>query len=86
MSDVSQRKTDSQAAILVGGLLVILFGLGAVLTAIEMGWAGTAMLGLVLLLVAWRVTPSPSARVLRFLMAGAGVLALLGAAFDLTTR
>jgi hypothetical protein len=70
----------------MGGLLVVVFGTLAVLTATGMGWVGAAALGLVLFLVAWKVPVSPSAAVLRLLMAGFGAMALLGAVYDLLIR
>jgi hypothetical protein len=53
--------------------------------AVAMGWVGAAVLGAVLLVLARTVPVSPSATVLRYLMAGFGAVALLGAAFDLLT-
>jgi hypothetical protein len=81
----TETRTETELSVLIGGLLVVVFGLAAVLTAIVMGWVGAAALGAVLLVVAWNVPTSPSARVLRPIMAGFGVAALLGAIFDLLT-
>jgi hypothetical protein len=54
-----------------------------VFTAIDMGWAASAVLGAVLLVLAWRVSLSRSAMVLRILMGSLGAGALVGALFDL---
>ncbi|HET6165491.1 MAG TPA: hypothetical protein VFE07_01575 [Marmoricola sp.] len=71
------------ASLLLGGLLTIAFGAFAVLTAIDMGWVGAVVLGVVLLLVAWRVPTG--ARVLPVVLAALGVVALVGAVVDLVT-
>lgn len=68
-----------------GGLLVIVFGLVSVVLAVGMGWAGAAVLGVVLLTVGWRVPTSVSAHMLRYLIAGWGVISLIGAVFALVS-
>lgn len=82
----TETRAETDGSVLAGGLLVIGFGLASVLMAILMGWVGAAALGVVLLAVAWKVPTSASARVLRPIMAGFGVVALLGAIFDLFTQ
>jgi hypothetical protein len=77
--------TDSQLSVLAGGLVMVLFGLMAVLMAIDLGWLAAAVLGVVLLLLAWKLPTSDAARALPILMAGLGIVALLGAVFDLLT-
>jgi hypothetical protein len=74
---------DSQLSVLASGLVMVLFGLMAVLMAIDLGWVGAATLGAVLLLLAWKVPTSDAARALTIMMAGLGIVALLGAVFDL---
>ncbi|MGY2876975.1 hypothetical protein ACVW00_004165 [Marmoricola sp. URHA0025 HA25] len=76
---------ETDLSVLLGGLLVIVFGLAAVLTAIGMGWTGAGVLGMTLLIVARKVSVSESARVLPLIIAGLGVAALVGAVFDLLT-
>ena len=76
-------QSDTDGSLLLGGLLTVAFGAFAVMLAIGMGWAGAALLGVVLLLVAWRVPTS--ARVLPLIIGGLGVVALVGAVFDLVT-
>lgn len=83
--DRESAAPETLVSVLIGGLLVVVFGLAAVLTAIGMGWIGATTLGAVLLLLAWKVPVPTSARVLSLLAAGYGVIALLGAVFDLTT-
>jgi len=73
-------RTDSDPALLLGGILTVGFGTVAVMTAIDLGWVAAALLGVVLLLVAWKV---PTARVLTAILAVLGVVALVGAVFDL---
>src|SRR3954452_3332853 len=82
-AESTSRSDESQASVLLGGLAVVVFGLAAVLAAIGMGWVGAAVLGMVLLVVAWKVPTRRTARAIRFVVAGFGVLALLGALFDL---
>ncbi|MFL6108701.1 MAG: hypothetical protein ACJ72L_17215 [Marmoricola sp.] len=79
----SNSGTESEASVLFGGLMTVGFGLMAVLAAIGLGWVAAAALGIVLLVVAWRVPASASARVLPYLLVGLGVMSLLGAFFDL---
>src|SRR4051812_19848996 len=45
------RSSETQVSVLIGGLVVIVFGLAAVLTAIAMGWVGAVALGVVFLVV-----------------------------------
>lgn len=82
MNPDSDRR-DTEASLLLGGLLTIVLGGFAVILAIGIGWVAAALLGVVLLLVAWRVPTS--ARVLPVVIAGLGVVALVGALFDLVT-
>jgi hypothetical protein len=77
--EIGRRDTDG--SLVLGGLLTIAFGAIAVMTAIGMGWLGAALLGVVLLLVAWKV-PTNS-RILPVILAGLGVIALVGAVVDL---
>ena len=84
-ADSESSGSETQVSVLVGGLLVVVFGLAATLTAIGMGWIAAAALGAVLLLLAWKVRVPHGARVLSYIAAGFGVVALLGAAFDLVT-
>ena len=79
------RSDETQVSVLFGGLVVLVFGLAAVLAAITMGWVGAAALGVAFLAVAWKVPTRRPARAVRLLVAGFGVLALLGAVFDLLT-
>lgn len=81
MSPASGR--DSDVSLLLGGLVTIAFGGCAVLLAVGLGWVAAALLGVALLAIAWKVPTS--SRVLRIILAGLGVLALLGAVFDLLT-
>lgn len=82
MNPDSDRR-DTEASLLLGGLLTIVLGGFAVILAIGIGWVAAALLGVVLLLVAWRVPTS--ARVLPVVIAGLGVVALVGALFALVT-
>ena len=75
------ERRPSDVSLLLGGLLTVAFGGFAVMMAIGMGWVGAFLLGVVLLLVAWKVPTN--ARVLPMILAGLGVIALVGAAFDL---
>jgi hypothetical protein len=84
-SDHELASAETAVSVLIGGLLVVVFGLAAVLTAIGIGWMGAATLAAILLALAWKVPVRKSARVLPLLAAGFGVLALLGAIFDLVT-
>jgi hypothetical protein len=77
--------TEPATAVAVGGLLTVIFGTSAVLMAIGIGWVGAALLGVLLLVLARTVPVSSSATLLRYLMAAFGVVALLGATFDLLT-
>jgi hypothetical protein len=83
--DPEATTTDTATSLALGGLLTVVFGTSAVTMAVAMGWVGAAVLGAVLLVLARTVPVSPSATVLRYLMAGFGAVALLGAAFDLLT-
>ena len=76
-------QSDTDGSLLLGGLLTVAFGAFAVMLAIGMGWVGAVLLEVVLLLVAWRVPTS--ARVLPLIIGGLGVVALVGAVFDLVT-
>jgi len=78
-SDIERRETEG--SLLLGGLLTIAFGGFAVMVAIGMGWVGAALLGVVLLAIAWRVPTN--ARVLPVILAALGVIALVGALLDL---
>jgi hypothetical protein len=77
------ERPDGDGSLLLGGLLTVAFGGFAVMLAIGLGWVGAALLGLVLIVVAWKVPTN--ARVLPIIIAGLGVVALLGALFDLIT-
>lgn len=83
MNDTTLAKSESPVAVAIGGLLVVVFGLFAVMTAIGMGWAGAVLVGVGLLLFAWKIPTSGSARVLPVILSAFGVIALLGAVFDL---
>src|SRR4051812_43020685 len=72
--ETASRSGESPASVLLGGLAVVVFGLAAVLVAIGMGWVGAAVLGAVLLVVAWKVPTRRPARAVRFIAAGFGVL------------
>ena len=75
----SGQAPDSDLAVTIGGLITIV-GLAVVVSlAIALGWAAAAIVGVVLVALAWRVRVSEPARVLRWITAGAGVLALSGA-------
>ena len=74
------ERTDSDPALLLGGILTIGFGAVAVTTAIDLGWVAAALLGVVLLVVAWKV---PTERVLTAILAVLGVVSLAGAVFDI---
>ncbi|HET8561991.1 MAG TPA: hypothetical protein VFL69_15845 [Marmoricola sp.] len=76
---------ESQVSVLVGGLVTVAFGTFAVLAAIGLGWVAAAALGVVLLVVAWKVPLSAPARMLRYLLGGVGGASLLGALFELLT-
>jgi hypothetical protein len=76
-------RRDTETSLLLGGLLTIAAGGFAVMMAIDMGWVGAALLGVALLILAWKV-PTNS-RVLSVIIAGLGVVALVGAVFDLLT-
>ena len=76
-------RPDTEASLLLGGLLTIVLGGFAVVLAIGIGWVAAALLGVVLLLVAWRVPTS--SRVLPVVIGGLGAVALVGAVFDLVT-
>ena len=77
----SGSSRDSDASLLLGGLLTVAFGGFAVMAAIGLGWVGAALLGVALLVFAWKVPTR--ARVLPVILAGLGVVALVGAVFDL---
>ncbi len=79
--DSRSEPRDTQASLLLGGLLTIAFGGFAVMTAIGIGWVGAALLGALLLVIAWKVPTS--SRVLPVILAGLGVVALVGALVDL---
>lgn len=79
----TQEHIETPGSVLIGGLLTIVFGAGSVMAAIGLGWFAALLLGAALLVLAWKVPISDSALVLRFLMAGLGIVALLGAVVDL---
>ncbi|HET6153703.1 MAG TPA: hypothetical protein VFE15_12135 [Marmoricola sp.] len=74
---------ESDLVVLASGLVSAAVGLVAVVTAIGLGYVAAAGLGLVLLLLAWKVPTAPSARAVRYLVFGLGVLAFIGAVYDL---
>jgi hypothetical protein len=79
----SGQAPDSALAVTIGGLIAIV-GLAVVVSmAIALGWLAAALVGVALLALAWRVRVSDQARVLRWVTAGAAVLALGGALLHL---
>lgn len=83
MMSETAHKPETTGSLLIGGLMVIVFGLFAVMVAIGMGWVAAAVLGVVLLAMAWKVPVSDSARIVRFLIAAFGVISLIGAVVGL---
>ncbi|MBW8750734.1 MAG: hypothetical protein JF565_04835 [Propionibacteriales bacterium] len=81
--DTQVEAAETSTSVALGGLLTVVFGTFAVMVAVGMGWLGAAVLGAVLLLLSWRVPTTT--RILPLLMAGFGVVAVLGAVFDVLT-
>ena len=74
-------RPDTDLALLLGGMLAIGVGAFAVAAALDLGWVGVAVLGVVLILVARKVPGS--ARVLSVVLTMLGIVALAGAVVGL---
>ena len=82
--DTGAREAESATSLALGGVMALVFGTFAVLAAFGEGWVLAGALGLVLLLLARKVsTDSPA---LPLIVSGLGAVALLGAAIDLFVR
>ena len=81
--DTQVDAPETPTSLALGGLLTVVFGMFAVMLGVGMGWLGAAVVGAVLLLLAWRIPTTT--RILPLLLAGFGVVALLGAVFDVLT-
>lgn len=74
-------RPDTDLALLLGGMLAIGVGAFAVADALDVGWAGAAVLGVVLIVVARKVPGT--ARVLSVILTTLGIVALAGAVIGL---
>jgi hypothetical protein len=78
-------RNESQNVVLFWGLVIIVLLVNPMIAAIAEGWLVAAGLGTALLAIAWFVPTGRTARMLRLLVAGFGVVSMLGAVFDLVT-
>lgn len=78
-------RNESQNVVLFWGLVIIVLLVNPMIAAIAEGWFVAAGLGAALLAIAWFVPTGRTARMLRLLVAGFGVVSMLGAVFDLVT-
>ncbi|HET7689582.1 MAG TPA: hypothetical protein VFK41_04325 [Nocardioidaceae bacterium] len=73
---------ESQVAVLVGGLLVLFFGMPAVALAVSLGAGASAAAGVGLVGIAWLLRTPREARIIRVLVALLGAAALVSAVID----
>jgi hypothetical protein len=83
--NTTQREQDTPESLALGGLMIVVFGTGAVLAAIGLGWVAAALLGAALVFLGWHVRATSSPMVLTILLVGLGIVSLVGAGFDLLT-
>jgi hypothetical protein len=83
--NTTEREQDTPESLALGGLMIVVFGTGAVLAAIGLGWVAAALLAAVLVFVGWRARARSSSMVLTILLVGLGIVSLVGAGFDLLT-
>jgi len=81
----SAEGRESQLEVLVGGALVLFFGVPAIATVVAIGVPAAAITGVGLVLLAWFLPTTRDARVIRVLITmlgcvalGAAVVGLLG--------
>jgi hypothetical protein len=76
---------DSPALVLIVGLFILTVGMSTVFAAVGLGSIAAAALGVAFLTAARLMPTAISARSLRVIVAGLGIVALAGTVFDLLT-
>ena len=81
MSEAQATRREPQWLVGLVGLFMLWLGTWAVIVALRAGWFVAVGTGAALLLAAWRMRPSATARSLRLILAGLGVVSMAAAAF-----
>lgn len=81
MAGIESRSREPMWLVGIVGLAMLYLGTWAVVMAAVVWWPVAVLLGVGLVLAAWRMQASHDARSLRFILFGLGVLSLLAGAF-----